>query len=82
MLILAAAAWNLLSTGTDLPALPSLASLRGATSGITGSGAMFPDALGATKPGQPVLMNSPGDFYSRVGGRDSWLLLFHSKSYA
>jgi hypothetical protein len=57
--------YNLYGGSSSLPSMPSLDILSGGTSG----GVVFPDALRETKPGDPVVMNSPGDFYSRVGGR-------------
>ena len=67
-----------------LPSLPPLpASVRHMIAGRSGGGAaVFPDALAEPTRGEPVLLPSTGDFYARVGGKDAWLLLFHSRDSA
>lgn len=49
-------------------ALPS-AAFNVLNSATGGGAAVFPDALQATKMGEPVVIDSPGEFYSRVGGK-------------
>ncbi len=80
ILAMAAVAVYYLALGDTTAVFETLRGGTGGGGGGRGGGVVFPDALKATKPGQPVIIDSPGDFYARVGGKDSWLMLYHSRA--